>query len=60
MNFIGFAFQGNTGSTGSMWTMILLYGLIIAVFYFILIRPQSKQKKRHHRRHHRPCGQHQG
>ena len=46
MNFIGFAFQGNTGSTGSMWTMILLYGLIIAVFYFILIRPQSKQKKK--------------
>ena len=44
MNLTGFATQG--GSTGSMWTMILLYGLIIAVFYFILIRPQSKQKKK--------------
>ena len=29
-----------------MVTMILLYGVIIAVFYFILIRPQSKQKKK--------------
>ena len=34
------------GGTGSMITMILLYGVIIAVFYFILIRPQSKQKKK--------------
>ena len=33
MNLTGFALQG--GNTGSMWTMILLYGLIIAVFYFI-------------------------
>ena len=40
-----FGFSG-TGSGGGMFTMILLYGLIIAVFYFILIRPQSKQKKK--------------
>ena len=42
-------FQSNTqnaGTGGGMITMILLYGLIIAVFYFILIRPQSKQKKK--------------
>ncbi len=44
MNLIGFSANGNTG--GSMVTMILLYGVIIAVFYFILIRPQSKQKKK--------------
>ena len=37
---------GKTGGSGSMITMILLYGVIIAVFYFILIRPQSKQKKK--------------
>lgn len=36
----------SNGGTGSMITMILLYGVIIAVFYFILIRPQSKQKKK--------------
>ncbi len=41
----GFAFtQG--GESGSMWMMMIVYGLIIAVFYFILIRPQSKQKKK--------------
>ena len=39
-----FGFTGANG--GGMFTMILLYGLIIAVFYFILIRPQSKQKKK--------------
>lgn len=44
MTMTGFALTG--GNTGSMWTMILLYGLIIAVFYFILIRPQSNQKKK--------------
>ncbi len=44
MTLIGFT--GATGSSGGMMTMILLYGLIIAVFYFILIRPQSKQKKK--------------
>lgn len=44
MTLTGFALTG--GNAGSMWTMILLYGVIIAVFYFILIRPQSKQKKK--------------
>lgn len=44
MTLTGFALT--SGSGGSMWTMIILYGLIIAVFYFILIRPQSKQKKK--------------
>ena len=45
MTTTGFALtQG--GGEGSFWTMIVLYGLIIAVFYFILIRPQSKQKKK--------------
>ena len=45
MTVIGFS-AGAGGNSGSMITMILLYGLIIAVFYFILIRPQSKQKKK--------------
>ena len=45
MTLLGFS-AGTGGNSGSMITMILLYGLIIAVFYFILIRPQSKQKKK--------------
>lgn len=47
MSLTGFAFFNNGGTDpGSMWSMFIIYGLIIAVFYFILIRPQSKQKKK--------------
>ena len=47
MSLTGFAFFNNGGTdSGSMWSMFIIYGLIIAVFYFILIRPQSKQKKK--------------
>ena len=30
---------------GSILTMILPFGIIIAVFYFMLIRPENKRKK---------------
>ncbi|KGN81332.1 preprotein translocase subunit YajC [Porphyromonadaceae bacterium COT-184 OH4590] len=30
---------------GSMWSTILMFGLLIVVFYFFLIRPQSKRQK---------------
>lgn len=33
-------------SGGNMGVMILIYVVIIAVFWFFLIRPQSKEKKR--------------
>lgn len=47
MSLTGFAFfTGGGTDPGSMWSMFIIYGLIIAVFYFILIRPQSKQKKK--------------
>ena len=47
MSLTGFAFFTSGGTdSGSMWSMFIIYGLIIAVFYFILIRPQSKQKKK--------------
>lgn len=47
MSLAGFAFfNANGQNSGSMWSMFIIYGLIIAVFYFILIRPQSKQKKK--------------
>lgn len=45
MTNTGFLLTQGSGND-SFWTMIILYGLIIAVFYFILIRPQSKQKKK--------------
>ncbi len=33
------------GGTGSMVTMILPFVVLIAVFYFLLIRPENKKKK---------------
>ncbi len=44
---------GSTGSTtsssassaGSMWTTLITFGLIILIFYFLMIRPQKKRDK---------------
>ena len=42
------ATTGAPGShQGSIWSMIWLPILIIVVFYFLLIRPQSKRAKEH-------------
>jgi len=37
---------GSSGSTGLMM-LVLQFGAIIAIFYFLLIRPQSQARKRH-------------
>ncbi|HEX2985940.1 MAG TPA: preprotein translocase subunit YajC [Caproiciproducens sp.] len=31
---------------GSMWTIILIYALVIGALYFFLMRPQQKKKKK--------------
>lgn len=33
-------------SSGSIWSMLISFGLIILVFYFFMIRPQRKQEKK--------------
>jgi preprotein translocase subunit YajC len=38
--------QGSSGSAG-LTMLILQFGAIIAIFYFLLIRPQSQARKRH-------------
>ncbi len=43
MNFLFLLFQDVGG--GSIFSTILLFAPIILIFYFILIRPQQKQKK---------------
>lgn len=35
---------GATGG-GDMTTMIITFGLVIAIFYFLIIRPQNKKQK---------------
>ena len=34
-----------SASSGSMWTLIIIYALIFVGIYFILIRPKSKKSK---------------
>lgn len=37
--------QGEQG--GGIFSMLLMFGAMFAIMYFILIRPQQKQQKRH-------------
>ena len=37
------ATQGSSG----MWVMVIQFGAIFAIFYFLMIRPQQKQRKTH-------------
>ncbi len=34
-----------TSGTGSIWTLLISFGLIALVFYFFMLRPQKKQEK---------------
>jgi preprotein translocase subunit YajC len=36
---------GAGGGSGSLVTMLVTFGLIILVFYFLVIRPQNKKQK---------------
>ncbi|MES2504415.1 MAG: preprotein translocase subunit YajC [Myxococcota bacterium] len=38
---------GQSGEGGGMLSMIMLFGGMFAIMYFILIRPQQKQQKKH-------------
>ncbi len=33
------------GAGGSLWSMLAIYAVFIAILYFVLIRPQRKQQK---------------
>ncbi len=38
--------DNTTFDSGAGWRMFLMYGVIIAAFYFVLIRPQVQAKKK--------------
>jgi preprotein translocase subunit YajC len=40
------AAAAQSGSSG-MYVMVIQFGAIFAIFYFLMIRPQQKQKKTH-------------
>ena len=37
--------DGTTATGGSMWTTFITFGVIILIFYFLIIRPQRKRDK---------------
>ncbi len=39
------ASSSTASSAGSMWTTLITFGLIILIFYFLMIRPQKKRDK---------------
>ncbi len=37
--------QGNADGGGGIFSTLIMFGLIIAVFYFMILRPQQKKQK---------------
>jgi preprotein translocase subunit YajC len=45
--FIAMSPQGAEGGGGSPWPMMIMFGMIIVIMYFMIIRPQQKRQKEH-------------
>ena len=45
LNMIFTAGAGGAGGAGAILTTLLPFAVLIVVFYFLLIRPENKQKK---------------
>ena len=45
--FIGYLFSQTTGSHGNSLAAFLPFVLIGLIFYFLILRPQTKEKKQH-------------
>lgn len=39
--------SGGDGGGGSIWPTIIMFGAVIAIMYFLMIRPQQKRQKEH-------------
>ena len=39
--------EGGSGNGGDVWGLVIQIGLILAIFYVLLIRPQQKRAKDH-------------
>lgn len=47
MNFTTILAQAAPGGGGMQWTTFAMFGAIILIFYFMIIRPQQKRMKDH-------------
>jgi len=39
--------QASSGAAAPWWNGIILFGPLILIFYFLILRPQSQQAKKH-------------
>ncbi|MBI5326042.1 MAG: preprotein translocase subunit YajC [Ignavibacteriae bacterium] len=39
--------QGQQGGAGSLISMLVMFGAVILIMYFLMIRPQQKRQKEH-------------
>ena len=47
MSSIAALFQPSSSAGSGLYQTFVLYGLIFAIFYFVLLRPQQQQRKKH-------------
>lgn len=45
LNLLAMAPQGGEAGGGSMVSTLIMFGVIFAIFYFMIIRPQQKRTK---------------
>ncbi len=47
VSVLGMAGTASAGQSGSLSQTLLMVGVLFAIFYFLLIRPQKKQQEKH-------------
>ena len=46
-HILAMAQQGGQGGSGSLVSMLVMFGAVILIMYFLMIRPQQKRQKEH-------------
>jgi preprotein translocase subunit YajC len=46
-NILAMSPQGQQGGAGSLISMLVMFGAVILIMYFLMIRPQQKRQKEH-------------
>lgn len=46
-NILAMSPQGQQGGSGSLISMLVMFGAVILIMYFLMIRPQQKRQKEH-------------
>jgi len=49
MTVMRFLIEGDSGAGGEIWTWVIMLGALAFIFYFLMLRPQKKERQRHQR-----------